>query len=104
MTRILFKLTIFPSCERALKNGRVKSEILRESSLKLTFGQGSCLISDFAGPNSDKNVLLQIPLKFDIEIFNPFHATGLFTYSLKTSENLWFSSDFTGYKKKRDMV
>ena len=32
MTRILFKFTICPSCERALKNGRVKSKIVREST------------------------------------------------------------------------
>ena len=27
VTRILFKLFIYPSCERALKNGRIKSKI-----------------------------------------------------------------------------
>ena len=32
MTRILFKFITYPSCERVLKNGRVKSEIVRESS------------------------------------------------------------------------
>ena len=32
MTRILFKFIIYPSCERALKNGRVKSKIVRKSS------------------------------------------------------------------------
>ena len=32
MTRILCKFIIYPSCERALKNGRVKSKIVRKSS------------------------------------------------------------------------
>ena len=49
MTGILFKFIIYPSCERALKNGRVKSEIVRKSSLKFVFCQGHCLISEFAG-------------------------------------------------------
>ena len=31
MTRILFKFIIYPSCERALKNGKAKSKIVRES-------------------------------------------------------------------------
>ena len=32
MSRILFKFIIYPSCERALKNGKVKSKIVRKSS------------------------------------------------------------------------
>ena len=32
MTRILFEFIIYPSCERALKNGRVKSKMVRKSS------------------------------------------------------------------------
>ena len=35
---------IYPSCERALNNGRVKSKIVRKLSLNFTFRQGSCLI------------------------------------------------------------
>ena len=31
---------------------------------------------------------------------NPFHATDLFWYPLKTSENLWFSYVFRGYQKR----
>ena len=31
---------------------------------------------------------------------NTFHATGLFLYPLKTSENLWFSDVFEGYRKR----
>ena len=38
--------------------------------MNFTFGQGSCLISDFARPNSHKSVLLQISLRFDIGISN----------------------------------
>ena len=32
MTRILFNFVIYPSCERTLKSGRVKSKIVRKSS------------------------------------------------------------------------
>ena len=32
MTGMLFKFITYPSCERALKNGRVKSKIVRKSS------------------------------------------------------------------------
>ena len=31
------------------------------------------------------------------QYINPFHATGLFRYPLKTSENFWFSDVFRGY-------
>ena len=41
MTRILFKFIIYPSFERVLKNGRVKSKIVR----KLSFGDMSFLTS-----------------------------------------------------------
>ena len=34
MIRVLFKFVIYPSFERALKNGKVKSKIVR----KLSFG------------------------------------------------------------------
>ena len=30
---------------------------------------------------------------------NPFHATGLFLYPLKTLENLWFPDVFRGYRR-----
>ena len=68
MTPVLFKFIIYPSCERVLKNGRMKSKIVRKSSLKFAFGQGSCLISGVASPNSNKAVLVQVVLRF--EIFN----------------------------------
>ena len=33
-------------------------------------------------------------------LFNSFHATGLFLYPLKTSENQRFSDVFRGYRKR----
>ena len=33
-------------------------------------------------------------------VINPFHATGLFLYPLKTSGNRWFSDVFRGYRKR----
>ena len=36
---------------------------------------------------------------FTEELINPFHATCLFLYPLKRSENLWFSDVFKGYRK-----
>ena len=35
------------------------------------------------------------------DVFNLFHANGLFWYPLKTSENLWFSDVFRGYQKRQ---
>ena len=32
--------------------------------------------------------------------FNPFHATGLFLYPLKTLENQRFSDNYRGYRKR----
>ena len=42
----------------------------KKLSLNFTFGQGSCLISGFAKPNSNKAVLVQVFLRFEIVIFN----------------------------------
>ena len=42
----------------------------RKSYLNLTFGQGSCFISDFARLNSNKAVLIHVFLRFEIIIFN----------------------------------
>ena len=41
MNGILYRFIIYPSCENALKNGRVKSKIVRKSS----FGDVNFLIS-----------------------------------------------------------
>ena len=42
----------------------------KKLSLNFTFGQVSCLIADFARPNSNKAVLVQVFLRFEIVIFN----------------------------------
>ena len=42
-----------------------------KSSLNFTFGQGSCLISDFARPNSNKVSLVQVFLRFEIFLQPP---------------------------------
>ena len=70
MTRIIFEFIIYPSCKRDFMNRRVKSKIVRKSSFNFTFGQSSCLISDFARPNSNKAVLVRVFLRFEIFIFN----------------------------------
>ena len=36
-------------------------------------------------------------------VINPFHVTGSFLYPLKTSENIWFSDVFRGYRKTSGM-
>ena len=38
-------------------------------------------------------------ISFVGNLFNSFFATDLFLYPLKTSENLWFSNNFRGYRK-----
>ena len=35
-----------------------------------------------------------------LALMNLFHATGLFSYTLKTSENLWVSDIFRGSRKR----
>ena len=45
-----------------------------------------------------KKVVVKTSLTVDI--FNPFHATGLILHTLKTSENLWFSDVFRGSRKR----
>ena len=47
------------------------------------------------GRPSIEPTLILIPTK----LVNSFHATDLFWYLLKTSENLWFSHVFRGYQK-----
>ena len=36
----------------------------------------------------------------DFKWINPFHATGLYLYPLKTSEKLWFPDIFSGHRKR----
>ena len=47
---------------------------------------------------TDKGEVVSRAWSFNIS-FNPFYATDLFWYPLKTSENLWFSV-FRGYQKR----
>ena len=49
---------------------------------------------------SMRNILLSTLSFRQYTFINPFHATGLFWYPLKTSENLWFSDVFRGYQKR----
>ena len=51
-----------------MKNGRVKLKIVRKSSLNLTLGQGTCLISEFTRSNSKNAVLVQDFMRFEIVI------------------------------------
>ena len=41
-----------------------------------------------------------LEVRNDAAGINPFLATGFFLYPLKTSENLWFSNFFRGYRKR----
>ena len=45
------------------------------------------------------DIYLQARYQNNLSI-NPFHATGLFLFPLKTLENLWFSDVFRGYRKR----
>ena len=63
---------MYSFCERTLNTGMVKSKIFRKLSLNFTFGQGSCLISNLAVPNSNKALLLQISLKLVVFFNNHF--------------------------------
>ena len=80
MIRKLLKFIIYLSCERPLKNGRIKLKIFGKSSLNFTFGQGSCLILQFARPNSNKAVLVKIFLRFEIFIFDNNFAICLLSF------------------------
>ena len=57
--------------KRTWRNGRVKWDVFRKSSLNSILGQDYCLKSDFPGSNSSKAVLLQIFLDWSFfSIFN----------------------------------
>ena len=49
------------------REGEIKN---RKLTFNFTFGQGSGLISDFASPNSNKAILVQVFLRFEKVIFN----------------------------------
>ena len=66
----MFKFIIYPSCERALNNGKVKSKIFRKSSSNFFFGKSSYPKSDIARSSSKKAVLFQISLRLNMGIFS----------------------------------
>ena len=45
-------------------------------------------------------IIIMISFNLNCKYVKPFHATGLFRYPLKTSESLWFSDAFRGYRKR----
>ena len=47
---------------------------------------------------NDTNFSVQMK-KANSPFFNLFYAAGLFLYPLRTSESLWFSDVFRGYRK-----
>ena len=60
MTSITLSLLLIYLFKRSQKNGRVKWNILRKSSLNFFPGHNDCHKSDFTWPNSRKAVLLEI--------------------------------------------
>ena len=58
--------------------------------MNIIFGQGSCLISDFARPNSNKAVLVQVFLRFELVIFNNNFVFGIMSsFCSKTRAADW---------------
>ena len=68
-----------------------RSEIVSTSIIKSIF------MSMFHMSNHGFGIILRF---FSSMLINPVHVTGLSLYPLKTSENLWFSDVFRGYRKK----
>ena len=66
-----------------------------------TINKPLCLIVEYM-PNGDLlHFLRQRRSKVIIlEFVDPYHATGLFLYSLKASENFWLSNVFRGYRRR----
>ena len=103
MTHILFKFINYLFYEKALKNGRVKSKIVRKSSLDFTFGQGSCLVSGCASPNSNKTVLVQVSLRFEIVNFNNnfvFCASCILAREIINRTNVFYPVCLKNYWEK----
>ena len=44
--------------------------------------------------------VIQLIRLLSISGVDPFNATGFFLYPLKTSENLWYSNVYRGYRKR----
>ena len=61
--------------------------------------------ASFVSLNDLDNISILLEVDNDLEeeithLFNPFHATNLFWYLLKTSENQRFSDVFRGHQKR----
>ena len=101
---------------KALGNGKLKTKIVPKSSLNFNFGQGSCLKSDFARPNSNKAVLVQVFLRLEIAIFNNNFvfclmvwfcsmaqvAGWIFTREIIKGTNMFYPECFKRFWKKLD--
>ena len=99
MTRILFKFIIYPSCERALKKGRVNSKIVRKSSFRDTIFWLHMIIYDYFSSVFcivPKNVLLLKYQKWASHLKNRYHYTKVvenarINFSISPYCNLLFS-------------
>ena len=58
------------------------------------------IISKFKCCHSKRNAEYLMNIDIVTLKINPFHATGLFLYPLKKSENQRFSDTFAGYRKR----
>ena len=92
----IFRTLLYSPLCYILKNKLIqdRTEYLRSNILLRTLSNYSI----FRRPIYSKHSLVQTGVCQ--LLFNPFHATGLFLYLLKTSENLWFSDVFRGYRKR----
>ena len=55
MTLTLFKFIIYPSCKKALNNGRVKSQIFKKLSLNFTLVRAVVLYQTLLGQTPAKS-------------------------------------------------
>ena len=54
----------------------------------------------FHKPHFLRHVFRSQVLMNNLELLNPFHVIAFFLYTLKTSENLWFSDVFREYRER----
>ena len=81
--KMKFSIKIFFSkCDQICSLLRIWSHLLNK-----------CLIENFIFSAVYSLIIIQ-------PLLNPFHATGLFLYHLKTSENQRFSDIFWEYRKR----
>ena len=94
--RNIFRTLLYSSLCYIRKNKHIQNptEHLRWSSLLRTL----CNYGIFRRRIYSKHSLVQT--RVCQLLLNPFHDTPLFLYLLKTSENLWFSDVFRGYRKR----